>query len=443
MVYPQSPSAKGHVRGRLQTQREKAWLARQPDEEARAAALRLPRHVLHKDHCSSIVKAVGATPSGGFSDIFITHTTWSGAETMNRIFKQYSMPFAMYGWGQEPTAAGKGKDGKKAFAAGPSAADDEIVPGERIAFSSYPATSYSADDFYAISSGLAVVETTISNNNATLWQYVQPNTVLDWARSMVANRLARTGPEWAHVFLYNNSGTYNNEFSVLDTNLFVPGQPLANGTLTIVDQMPGPTATVRDGSELLQEQGYFASYNKISDPALFVLTNQTALVDEYGPIATWDKCPRAQIFDRDHNKVVDGPSLQKLIRYNDWQHDPISTMGCAPGQASGMEGIASRADLTPPTYSCGPWASFGDTISLDGKYTSARMMQEGVTAAGRPRASGSLQRADRVKLHVWAQSSPTFDQQPPFSWLNTTLSNLGHAGQPDLWNFGWMLHPWE
>lgn len=54
--------------------------------------------------------------------------------------------------------------------------------------------------------GLAVTETTIENNNASLWQYVQPRTVLDWARNMVANRLAVNGSNWADIFSRENSG---------------------------------------------------------------------------------------------------------------------------------------------------------------------------------------------------------------------------------------------
>ncbi len=47
---------------------------------------------------------------------------------------------------------------------------------------------------------------------------------------------------------------------------------------------------------------------------------------------------RAQIFRRDALTVVDMPSLQKLIRANDWAHDPL-----AHGDA--CEQISCRADL--------------------------------------------------------------------------------------------------
>jgi len=49
------------------------------------------------------------------------------------------------------------------------------VPGKTLTFSSYPGTITSGDDFYLISSGLATIETTIGNDNISLWQNVQAN----------------------------------------------------------------------------------------------------------------------------------------------------------------------------------------------------------------------------------------------------------------------------
>ena len=52
------------------------------------------------------------------------------------------------------------------------------------------------------------METTISNYNRSLWQYVQPlNSVFESIRSMVANRLATSGGEWTELFSRFNSGT--------------------------------------------------------------------------------------------------------------------------------------------------------------------------------------------------------------------------------------------
>ena len=67
------------------------------------------------------------------------------------------------------------------------------------------------DDYYQLSTGLVVTETTIVNNNESLWSELTPHSLLDWARNMVANRLATNGAKWAQLFSKYNSGTYNNQ----------------------------------------------------------------------------------------------------------------------------------------------------------------------------------------------------------------------------------------
>ncbi|MGH0165024.1 UNVERIFIED_CONTAM: hypothetical protein FKN15_048196 [Acipenser sinensis] len=88
---------------------------------------------------------------------------------------------------------------------------DSPIPGGVQAFSSYPGSIFSGDDFYILSSGLVTLETTIGNSNPALWKFVTPEgTVMEWLRNVIANRLAKTGKEWAGLFSKFNSGTYNN-----------------------------------------------------------------------------------------------------------------------------------------------------------------------------------------------------------------------------------------
>lgn len=42
--------------------------------------------------------------------------------------------------------------------------------------------------------------------------YVYVVQILEYARAMVANRMARTGREWVEIFRKHNSGTYNNQW---------------------------------------------------------------------------------------------------------------------------------------------------------------------------------------------------------------------------------------
>ena len=69
--------------------------------------------------------------------------------------------------------------------------------------------------------------------------YVQYNSLLSWIRVIVANRMADDGAAWSEIFARFNSGTYNNQWIVVDYNKFTPGQPLADGVLWIVEQIPG------------------------------------------------------------------------------------------------------------------------------------------------------------------------------------------------------------
>lgn len=83
-----------------------------------------------------------------------------------RIYKRYDLPYRTLGHGT-PT-----------------------VPGVSTSFSSFGASLFSGDDWYQVQpSALVVLETTIGNSNATLYQlYIKPTTVLDWMRNILANR---------------------------------------------------------------------------------------------------------------------------------------------------------------------------------------------------------------------------------------------------------------
>jgi hypothetical protein len=166
-------------------------LSTSPRRAARAAARRAALGAAFASegdegggHCSALVRLLGDS-----SDVLFGQVTWAGFEDMTRILKTYSFPFSTTGEAGAPR-----------------------VPAESVVFSSDPASLFSGDDFYLMHpTRLAMLETTIGNNNMTLYSlFVKPDTVLEWVRNVVANRLAASGPEWAEVFSLHNSGTYNN-----------------------------------------------------------------------------------------------------------------------------------------------------------------------------------------------------------------------------------------
>ncbi|XP_078523272.1 putative phospholipase B-like 2 [Lissotriton helveticus] len=343
--------------------------------------------VLGTGSCSALIKLLP-----GNKDILVSHDTWNTYQSMLRIIKKYSLPF-------RTTAGG-----------------DSVVPGSIQSFSSYPGSIFSGDDFYTLSSGLVTLETTIGNNNPDLWKFVKPKgTVFEWLRNIVANRLAKNGSEWASIFTKFNSGTYNNQWMIVDYNLFRPGYPsLTPGLLTVLEQIPGLVVSA-DKTDVLSQQGYWASYNIPYFVDIFNASGGPDLVTKYGDWFTYDKNPRAQIFRRNQTMVHDLQSMIRLMRYNNFPEDPMSRCeGCYPSQ-NGENAISARSDLNPAsgTY---PFGALGQRQhgGTDMKVTSFEMA----------RVYGMV-----------AVSGPTWDDLPPFQWSTSPFSVLLHMGHPDLWQF--------
>ena len=119
----------------------------------------------------------------------------------------------------------------------------QLVKGQKIKFSGYPGCIYSSDDFYIMDS-LAVVETTGDVYNTTLWDSLSPETILSYARAMIASRLAKSAVDWLDIFVRYNSGTYNNQWIAVDYEKFRTrkGAGIDKGTIvmgeTVSEQQP-------------------------------------------------------------------------------------------------------------------------------------------------------------------------------------------------------------
>ena len=110
---------------------------------------------------------------------------------------------------------------------------------------------------------------------------------------------------------------------VLDYNLFEPGKPLKNGTFIISEQIPGYVSAAaavcglsprcrltqrcchqvinNDLSQLVQENGYFGSYNTAFDPYLRQISGADAAEVKGGPWLGYWTTARAQLFRRDQS----------------------------------------------------------------------------------------------------------------------------------------------
>uniref|UniRef100_A0A672FB74 Phospholipase B-like n=1 Tax=Salarias fasciatus TaxID=181472 RepID=A0A672FB74_SALFA len=330
--------------------------------------------------CSALIKLL---PNN--KELFVSHDTWNGYQSMLRIMKKYMF----------------------AFKASPSGTQ---------AFSSYPGSIFSGDDFYILSSGLVTLETTIGNSNPDLWKFVQPTgSVMEWLRNIVANRLAVTGRDWAEIFSKYNSGTYNNQWMIVDYKYFSPGKTdIKEKLFVVLEQIPG-TVVYTDKTEELMAKGYWASYNIPYYEDIFIASGCGELVEKFGPWFSLDQNPRARIFRRNHTDVTDVDSMIRLMRYNNFLEDPFSRCeGCYP-PANGENAISARSDLNPAngTYPFGALKQrpHGGT---DMKMTSFEMFRD---------------------YGMLAVNGPTWDQVPPFQWSTSPYRDLMHMGHPDIWAF--------
>jgi hypothetical protein len=119
-------------------------------------------------------------------------------------------------------------------------------------------------------------------------------------------------------------------------------------------------------TETLNKNSYWASYNNIYFPDFRNISGEEAQAKEKGPdLYSWQNSSRAKIFRRDHNKVIDLPTMIHMMRfifenifsfcvnrfdlflnnrYNDFQHDDLSKCNCTPPYSAELT-ISARDDL--------------------------------------------------------------------------------------------------
>ena len=133
------------------------------------------------------------------NDIIFAHNAWHEYRAMAyRVLKNYNLNYHIL----------------------PESSD--LIPGNIISMSSYAGVAFSLDDFYLTSSGLAATETTLFVYDQELFRNLTAKgTVYEPVRVMVSNRLSKNGTEWTELFRQHNSGTYNNQWMVVDYNQLI------------------------------------------------------------------------------------------------------------------------------------------------------------------------------------------------------------------------------
>ncbi|KPJ17049.1 Putative phospholipase B-like 2 [Papilio machaon] len=281
------------------TARDMVWINMLGDLDDLALSLALPKDLpdglLFGDHCTGLIKLLP-----DFKNLYTAHATWNSYQSMLRLQKMYVLHYKV------------------------SPLDKKRIPGYKMAFTSYPAfvqymsaLRQSTDDFYIISSGLVAGETTISNSNQTLFGLINPLCVMEYIRSMIANRLAVDGNQWTRIFRHHNSGTYNNQW------IYV---------LRRTEQLVNTT--------------YFPSYNIPYFPTIFNLSGGNVRVATFGDWFGYKTNPRANILKEKQAGITNLRDMFNTMRYNDFKHDPLARCACVPPY-SACNAIAARNDLNP------------------------------------------------------------------------------------------------
>lgn len=330
--------------------------------------------------CSAIVKMVN-------NDVYVAHNTWDNYRGMLRMLKKYTLNY---------------KSSK----------------AKSISMSSYFGTVYSIDDYYITSANMVIMETTNENHNNSLWRTIRPNNmVFQFIRNIVSNRLADSGEEWVKYYSRENSGTYNNQFMVIDYK-----RMNQSGLLTVLEQMPGFMVHA-DKSDHLRQHTYWASFNVPYFAKISKESGQDSMCEKYGDHYCYEKTSRALIFKRDHGTVTNMTTLYHLLRYNDFQHDPISRCNCTPPYTAAFA-LAARYDLNDPNGKYPPIPSnlgFRSLGAIDAKMTSSKLAKN---------------------MEMIAVSGPTDQGVPAFNWATTKLKEL-HVDQPNEWRFKPVKTEWN
>ena len=381
-----------------------------PEDETAASAglpmaeiddLRIGPHIYaEKTKCSSLVKLVHASNPRKV-DILASHNTWTSYGEMLRIYKSFSFPDVS----SHPSFVNK-----------------------KFSMSSYPGYLSSTDDWVtAYDSQILITETTNEClSRKRLRKYVQPDSVTTVVRSIVASVMSNSGSEWFDTFSRENSGTYNNQWIIVDYKPFMswrdewrkgnekPEPP--SDVLWIIEQAPG-LVVGHDKTSFLFEESYWASYNRPYYSLIANVSGYTAASRLHGEWFEHAKCPRARIFSALHSAVENVESMRSIMSLNMWDvmnATYLHTHNCPKNQLAGRYDIDPKLPLNSKEYrKCGPVMAYG---ALDLKVTSAGLMtQDAVVMVSAP---------------LWNNTVG------PFNWSELPIeAQTAHWGQPEKWDF--------
>lgn len=324
--------------------------------------------------CSGLVRLLP-----DYSDIYFGQDTWSDFRKMSNVMKEYRFNC------QERKA-------------------------KRVVLSARLGSLESTDDFWVTDAGLMVLETTNSNFNLDLYKKLKKESLLNWVRVLHATYSTDTAESWADEFLRENSGTYNNQYVVVDTKKLVPGKKPEKDLVWITETLPG-MGIKKDVTDVLVDKGFWPSFNTPYTEEIYNAAGYPEKIKEAGekgPYYSYYNGSRYLVFSERAPKVETLEDFKRLMRKNEWKTDP--NVRGDPGQD-----ILARYDQRPPGIIWGNASAFG---GLDSKAASAMEVL--------------------AFMNIQAIGSPEYENNPVWRFGEAPYENLKHDGLPVEWKFPWL-----
>ncbi|KAK8888025.1 hypothetical protein M9Y10_039085 [Tritrichomonas musculus] len=338
----------------------------------------IPRNSEILQRCTGLIKM-----SPKKDDIYFAHDSWTSYTCLHSILKKYYFPI-------------------------PEFSSPQVFLTTEIGLLSSP------DDFFINGAGLMVFETTFTLQNRTLYtDYCRPKLVLNWMRTLLAMFTATNVTEWEDQFLNYNSGTYNNDYFVVDTKQLrrrEKDRPMKD-LIHVIAQLPGPQRWIEDITERLYRDTYIGSFNVPTSKAASDYMEFWRAYGVSSGFCNYTECCRYKIIKRESPRLKDFDTFRHFMRYSDFDRDIYSIYD---GYRNPSCSISARGDLSR-------------TPSMHGGINTKATKASAVF----------------TKMHLWAINSPSTEQYPPIDWSKPPLNVYKHDGLIDVWDFPWYEDEFE
>lgn len=322
----------------------------------------------HRARCTGLIRLLP-----DYSDIFMSHNSWTDYRQLHGVLKQYILPLSYF-------------------------------RAQSVVLSTRLGQIGSLDDFYISDSNLMVFETTIMNQNVSYGaDFMKPKAINYWIRALTAMFCAKGGRDWIDIFMLHNSGTYNNDYYIIDIEKLAPGEQPKSDLVWLVEQTPTDNKYYYDMTENLTTNGYLESFNVPRTKEIYDLMDYASHQDN-ALFIEFTKNPRYLIAERELPKVQNFDQFKALGRFNQYLHDEYS-------HGDPLASLAARNDLN---------TSINNSDFLLGSLDNKAV-----------RASEVF-----TRLHMHAVNSPTNTGDcPNFTWNFDRLKDVAHDGLPEVMAF--------